>query len=129
MRAGFGASFLVSTPPGGSAVHRSFRRIVPAAVAVAAIAAVPGSASAATKSVTIDDFRFSPASLSVAKGTKVKWRFADTAAHNVTVTSGPAKFASPDKRSGTFTRKLRKAGTYKIVCTLHSGMRQTITVR
>ena len=110
-------------------MHRSFRRIVPAAVAVAALAALPTGASAATKTVTIDDFEFSPASLSVKKGTKVKWRFADSATHNVTVTSGPARFASPDKRSGTYSRKLRKAGTYKIVCSLHGGMRQTITVR
>jgi plastocyanin len=110
-------------------VHRPFRRIVPVAAAVAVVAALPGSASAAARTVTIEDFAFDPPSLSVGKGTKVTWRFADSAAHNVTVKSGPAKFASPDKRSGTYTRKLRKAGTYKIVCTLHGGMRQTITVR
>jgi plastocyanin len=109
-------------------VLRSSRRIVPAVAAVAVLAALPGSAGAATN-VTIDDFAFDPPSLSVKKGTKVTWRFADSAAHNVTVKSGPAKFASPDKRSGTYSRKLRKAGTYKIVCTLHGGMRQTITVR
>jgi plastocyanin len=110
-------------------VSRSFRRIAPAAaVVVALLAALPAGAGAA-KTVTIDDFEFDPPTLSVKKGTKVTWRFADSAAHNVTVRSGPAKFASPDKRSGTYKRKLRKAGTYKIVCTLHSGMRQTITVR
>ena len=107
---------------------RSFRRIAPAVAAVAVLAALPAGASAA-KTVTIDDFAFDPATLTVNKGTKVTWRFADTTAHNVTVTSGPARFASPDKRSGTYKRKLRKAGTYKIVCTLHGGMRQTITVR
>ena len=94
---------------------------------IAAVAVTP--ASAATKSVTIDDFAFSPASLSVAKGTKVVWRFADSATHNVTVRSGPKKFHSADKRSGSYTKKLKKAGTYKIYCSIHPDMRQTITVR
>ncbi len=68
-------------------MHQLVRRTLPLAAVIAAVAAAP--ASAATKPVTIQDFAFSPASLSVSKGTKVVWRFADAAAHNVTVQVGP----------------------------------------
>lgn len=110
-------------------MHHHVRRNAALAAVIAAVAAVPTSASAATKSVTIDDFEFSPAALSVSKGTKVKWRFADSATHNVTVKSGPVRFHSKDKRSGTYSKKLKTAGTYKIYCSIHPDMRQTITVR
>jgi plastocyanin len=47
----------------------------------------------------------------------------------VTVVSGPQKFRSQVQLKGTFTRKLTKAGTYKIVCTIHPGMDLTLKVR
>jgi plastocyanin len=54
------------------------------------------------------------------------WRGSDT--HNVVVDSGPTHFQSKDKRSGDFARTLRRAGTYRIVCTFHD-MRMRIAVR
>jgi plastocyanin len=91
--------------------------------------AVP--AMAATHSVRIGDNYFvkkGGATVSVAKGTKVRWNFSGGNAHNVTVTSGPAKFSSPTRSSGSFSRTLTRAGTYKIVCTIHDGMRMTLKV-
>jgi len=108
-------------------MHKHARRTLLLAAAISAVAVAP--ASAATKSVSIDDFAFSPASLSVSKGTKVVWNFDDSATHNVTVRSGPKRFHSQDKRSGSFSKKLKKAGTYKIFCSIHPDMKQTITVR
>jgi plastocyanin len=49
--------------------------------------------------------------------------------HNVSVTKGPQKFRSQVQVSGTFSKRLTKAGRYQIVCTIHPGMEQTITVR
>jgi plastocyanin len=40
----------------------------------------------------------------------------------VTVVSGPQRFHSPDQSTGTFTRTLRRAGRYTIVCTIHGQM-------
>ena len=108
-------------------MYKHARRTLLLAAAISAVAVAP--ASAATKSVSIDDFAFSPASLSVSKGTKVVWNFEDSATHNVTVKSGPKKFHSKDKRSGSYSRKLKQAGTYRIHCSIHPDMRQTITVR
>jgi plastocyanin len=39
--------------------------------------------------------------------------------HNVAVTKGPVKFRSSFKTSGTYSKTVRTAGTYTIVCTIH----------
>jgi plastocyanin len=105
------------------------KRLIVLALAVAACAAIAVPALAATKTVTVKDNVFVPKSLTVSKGTTVNWSFRGKAPHNVTVVSGPQKFRSGNKRSGTFSKKLAKAGTYRIVCTIHAGMNQTIKVR
>jgi plastocyanin len=46
------------------------------------------------------------------------------------VRSGPASFQSPLKRSGSYKRKLRRKGTYKIVCSIHApDMAMTLKVK
>jgi plastocyanin len=100
-----------------------------AATAVAAGAfAIP--ALAATKSVQVKDNVFVAKSITVSKGTTVKWVWKGKAPHNVTVTKGPAKFKSTTQVKGSFSKKLTKAGTYTILCTIHApGMRMTIHVK
>ena len=62
---------------------------VPAlAVAVTAAFAVP---SVAAVKVRVKDDVFKPGSLTVSKGTKVKWKFVGDNPHNVTVTDGPKR--------------------------------------
>jgi plastocyanin len=97
-------------------------------VAACAALAVPALA-ASTKTIKLGDNFFKPESTSVKKGTTVVWDWTGKAPHNVTVVSGPQKFRSKVQTSGTFTRKLTKAGTYKIVCTIHPGMDLTLKVR
>ena len=67
----------------------------------------------------------------MSKGTKVKWVWRGTSSHNVKVARGPAKFGSPTKRSGTYSKTVTKAGTYTIVCTVHgaSDQRMKLVVR
>jgi plastocyanin len=105
------------------------RLLVLALVAVvAAVTAIP--AFAATKRVSVRDNVFSPNAVTISKGDKVKWRWRGDAPHNVVKTSGPGKdFRSPLKSSGKYRKKFRKRGTYRIVCTVHSGMTMTVTVR
>ena len=92
-----------------------------------AAAAVP--ATAATRTVKVDDNFFSPKTLSVKKGTTVKWTWVGEAPHNVRAVKGPQRFGSAIKRSGTYRRTLKRRGTYRIVCTIHSGMTMKLTVR
>jgi plastocyanin len=102
---------------------------VGAATAVAAGAlAIP--ALAATKSVEVKDNKFVAKSITVSKGTTVKWVWKGKAPHNVKVTKGPAKFSSTTQVKGSYSKKLTKAGTYTILCTIHApDMKMTIKVK
>jgi plastocyanin len=99
-------------------------------VAVLLVGVAP--AAAKTRSIKIgDDFFVRPsgvATVTVKKGTTAKWRWTGRDAHNV-VGSGPASFQSAVKTKGTFKRKMKKKGTYTIVCQLHSGMRMKLKVK
>jgi plastocyanin len=102
-----------------------------AGLLIALVTAAP--ALSKRKSVEVDDNYFvhegKPKTVTVHKGDKVEWEWEGSNPHNVTVTRGPVKFHSKDKTSGSFTKKLRKAGTYKIVCTIHApAMRMTLKV-
>ena len=94
---------------------------------------VAGPALSKTKSVEVDDDYFvhegAPRTVTVHKGDKVEWEWEGSNPHNVTVKKGPVKFHSKNMTSGTYEKKLRKLGTYKIVCTIHApDMRMTLKV-
>jgi plastocyanin len=97
--------------------------IAAGAIAVPALAA-------SSKTVQVKDNKFVANKITVRKGTTVKWVWKGQAPHNVTVTKGPAKFHSKTVVKGSFSKKLTKAGTYTILCTIHApGMKMTITVK
>jgi plastocyanin len=94
------------------------------AVLIAAVPAVlAAQALASTRSVKIGDDYFvrkgSTPTVTVKKGTRVTWRWRGKDMHNLVVRKGPVKFRTGYRTSGSFTKKLRRAGTYTIVCTVH----------
>jgi plastocyanin len=96
------------------------------------VAAAP--AAAATKNVKIGDDYYvragSVPTVTVSKGTTVRWNWRGSRQHNVLVRSGPVSFQSALKRSGSFRRKMRRKGTYKIVCSVHApDMAMTLRVK
>jgi len=116
--------------------HRSIAgQTLPAALLLAVIlvvaAAAPQQASAAkTKRVTIANFSFTPQTIILKHGTKVVWKNADSAAHNVVSASSMSTsatttglFASPTLSQGqSWSRIFKKKGTYYYECTFHAGM-------
>jgi plastocyanin len=103
--------------------------IVPVLVAgLLGLAVAP--AAAATKRVTVGDNFFvrdgGKPTVTVSKGTKVTWVWRGKSAHNVKVSKGPAKFGSSTMRSGRYSKKVRKAGRYTIVCTVHGPADQSM---
>jgi plastocyanin len=86
-----------------------------------------GAHKSASASVTIGDFFFSPASVSIAVGDTVTWRNTGQAPHNATASDG--SFKTQDLNNGqsashTFTR----AGTFSYICTIHPNMHGTVRV-
>jgi plastocyanin len=97
-------------------------------VLLAGLLAAP--AFGASKRVSVGDNFFvrdsATPTVSVSKGTRVTWVWKGRSLHNVTVTKGPAKFRSGSKTSGRFSKKLMRAGTYTIVCTVHGARDQSM---
>jgi len=87
------------------------------------------SAPTATDMVTIKDMAFSPASITVKKGTTVTWTNNDAIAHTVTETDGQTGPNSGDLAPGkTYTFTYNTAGTFKYHCSIHPSMTGTVTV-
>ena len=115
------------------------RRTIPVAFAavVALLGATPAVAGAPKpKSVEVADNYYLPAKLTIAKDTKVTWKWPDDIAidvHDVKLKSAPKgvkKWQSDPASSGyRYKRTFKKPGTYKIICTLHEEMTMTIKVR
>jgi plastocyanin len=80
-----------------------------------------------TKTVSIQNFAFSPATLTVKKGTTIVWTNLDSATH--TVTSDTGKFNSGNlSQNKTFSYTFNTAGAYAYHCAIHPMMIGTITV-
>jgi plastocyanin len=106
------------------------RKLLVPTLAAALLATSAATAVAATKNVRVGDNWYVRASgvptVTVSKGTKVKWNFIGDNPHNVTVSRGPAKFRSSTKSSGSYSRTVRKTGTYSIFCTVHGPADQSM---
>ena len=99
------------------------------ACALAALVLFPTSVGAATKTVRVGDNFFQARSITISKGSTVRWRWVGSSRHNVVATSG-ASFRSTTKRSGTYSRTFKRRAKIRYVCTVHpASMRGTITVR
>ncbi len=82
---------------------------------------------AATRDIAIDNFSFSPATLSVAAGTTVRWTNRDDIPH--TVVCEDRTFKSPVlDTEGIFSRQFTAAGTFKYFCSIHPKMMGTVVV-
>jgi plastocyanin len=85
------------------------------------------SLAASSKTVNVNDDFFSPKTISVKKGTTIKFKF--NGFHNVEA-NGKKAFANiPNRGSGTVSRKANKKGSFNLVCTLHDGMTAKLRVK
>lgn len=80
------------------------------------------------KAVTIKNYMYGPASLTVPVGTTVKFTNQDSTPHTAT-SKEPGGFESgPIDTGKSATIKLEKAGTYAYYCVFHPFMKGTIKV-
>jgi plastocyanin len=102
-----------ATPPGPTAEDGSARLSVARA--------------AASGSVTIKDFAYQPASITVHTGDSVTWTNRDTAPHSATGKGGSFDTGVFGKgKSGSHT--FDKAGTFAYICSVHPNMHGTVKV-
>jgi plastocyanin len=83
--------------------------------------------SAADMAITIQNFAFNPATITVPVGTKVTWTNQDPATH--TVTSDTGAFDSKNLTTGqAFSFTFSQAGSFAYHCSIHTRMVATIVV-
>ncbi|OXM66014.1 cupredoxin domain-containing protein [Amycolatopsis vastitatis] len=88
-----------------------------------------GPAAAATQQVMMQNYAFSPASLTVRVGDTVTWMQHDEAPHDVVTTSAPVAFRSPRLSAGqSWSYTFQQPGTYAYYCSVHPDMRASVTV-
>jgi plastocyanin len=75
-----------------------------------------------------DQYAFQPATLTIAKGTKVTWTNTSDAPHTVTSDSNAFTASSSLQQNQTFSMTFNTAGTYAYHCSIHPYMKATITV-
>ena len=77
-------------------------------------------------SITIQSFAFSPSTVTISKGTTVKWVNKDSVSHNIKFDAE----TSPSFGSGeTFSKTFDTPGTYNYICGIHPNMKGQIIVQ
>ncbi|MEJ7825102.1 MAG: plastocyanin/azurin family copper-binding protein [Solirubrobacteraceae bacterium] len=111
------------------------RRVVAVLIAGAAAfaaVAVPGS-TATTRNVKVGDDYFvrddASITVTVGRNTRVKWLWRGESPHNVTVSRGPVKFKSTTMTEGSYSKRMTRAGTYRIYCTIHGRQDQSMVLK
>jgi plastocyanin len=102
------------------------RLVLPVCALALAVSAAP--AGAGGKTVKVADYKFVAKTVTISRGSAVNWRWVGTDPHNVTFHG----FHSKTQKTGTFSHKFLKPGTYKYHCTIHGasfGMHGTIIVK
>jgi plastocyanin len=90
----------------------------------------PAAAAAKTEAVRIENYSFSPASLTVPVGTTVTWTNHDDVPHTIVADDNPRTFRSAGlDTDDNFSFTFAKAGTYRYFCSVHPHMTGTIVVR
>jgi plastocyanin len=85
-------------------------------------------AAAKVVQVKIDNFSFTPATLTVAAGTEVTWTNHDDVPHTVVSTDGKFKSLALDTDE-KFSYTFRAKGTYAYFCSVHPMMTAKVIVR
>ena len=79
--------------------------------------------------VTIDNFAFTPAEITVPAGTTVTWTNRDDIPHTVTAAETPRAFKSdPLDTDDHFAYRFDHAGRYPYFCSLHAHMQGVVIV-
>ncbi len=85
--------------------------------------------SESTSSVAIENLVFSPAEITIKKGTTVTWTNKDSVAHTVTADDGNGPNSQLFEQGETYSYKFDEVGTFKYHCQPHPSMKGTVVVQ
>ena len=89
-----------------------------------------GHAEEKPSAVTIDNFSFTPATITVAAGSTVRWTNRDDIPHTVVSDDNGATFKSKAlDTDDNFAFTFSKPGTYSYFCSLHPKMKGQVVVK
>jgi len=89
--------------------------------------AAAGDSAPATTDVKIDNFSFTPQTITVKAGSTITWTNRDDIPHTVTSTESVFKSKTLDT-DDKFTTTLTKPGTYSYFCSIHPKMTGKVIV-
>jgi plastocyanin len=87
-----------------------------------------GAAASAPSAVTIADYAYKPADITVPVGTTVRFTNRDSTPHTATSKEAGVFESGPIDTGKTGTIKLARSGTFTYYCVFHPFMKGTITV-
>jgi plastocyanin len=90
-----------------------------------------GASGRATTTVQVADDFFDPSRVKISKRDKIAFEWVGTNEHDIAKTKGPGPFFESGPITGTgvlYTRRFKKAGTYRLICTLHEDMTMKVRV-
>jgi plastocyanin len=88
-----------------------------------------GASSGTASSISIRDFKFSPDTISVRNGARVRVTNSDSAPHTVTADDGHSFDSGTVQPGASASIQVPGAGTYAYHCTIHPFMTGTLVVK
>jgi len=79
--------------------------------------------------IAIDNFKFSPATMTIEAGESVTWTNKDSVRHTITSDLGNELDSSMINNGESYTHIFNTPGTYQYHCTPHPSMKGTIIVK
>ncbi len=101
------------------------KKILPTLATTAAILGLAAPAVGAGKTVRVADDVFRASTITISKGSLVTWKWVGKHPHDVRFKG----FRSKVQVNGTFRHRFRKRGTFRYLCSIHSGMRGKVIVK
>jgi plastocyanin len=82
-----------------------------------------------TRTVSIQNFSFKPAHITIKRGTKVRWINKDSTAHTVTANKKSSFDSGRLGKGQRYTHTFKRAGKKPYHCNIHPDMRASVVVK
>jgi len=79
--------------------------------------------------INIQNFAFTPNSLTISKGDTVTWQNMDTVSHTIVSDEGTEIKSDALANGGTYSHTFESSGTYNYHCSIHPSMKASIVVQ